>query len=325
MQESLQSIVDIAGCYRQGELGFQFDTNHVQRWVNQFDQNIQKILLDELAYVLNQTYISRKKMKAFLLSFFNALQTDDSKCEAWKNIHLLNIQGRGNSQQEMLELFNEVLYEECNGEVSVQDCKSLDAKAYVYLDDFIFTGLRLRTDLENWVVNQAPNDISLYVFTYGTYAGSWSNKNSLEQTIEQTGKNINLQFINKVNFENRRTYSSTSDVLWPSRTPNDNQVQCFENQLTRAPHKRQPIPLTNSIFSSGAGRELLEQQFLIKGVDIINRSRNFGAAHKPLGFLGFDSFGFGAMHLTYRNCPNNTPLALWASEPWYPLFPRKTN
>lgn len=325
MQESLQRIVDIAGCYRQGELEFQFDTNHVERWVNQFDHSARKALLDELVYVLERTYVSREKMRVFLLWLFNALRTEDSKCEAWKSIHLLNIQERGSSQQEMLGLFNEVLHKECNGVMSVQDCKSLDAKTYIYLDDFIFTGLRLKTDLENWVVNQAPNDISLYVITYGIYAGSWNNKNSLEQTIKQTGKNINLQFINELNLENRRTYSSISDVLWPSRTPNDNQVQSFENQLTRAPHKRQPISLTDSIFSSETGRDLLEQQFLIKGIDIINKSGNFRSVHKPLGFLGFDSFGFGAMHLTYRNCPNNAPLALWAADPWYPLFPRKTN
>lgn len=29
--------------------------------------------------------------------------------------------------------------------------------------------------------------------------------------------------------------------------------------------------------------------------------------------------------LTYRNCPNNAPLAFWVDAPWYPLFPRTTN
>ena len=38
-----------------------------------------------------------------------------------------------------------------------------------------------------------------------------------------------------------------------------------------------------------------------------------------------ESLGFGSLVVTFRNCPNNAPLALWAGDPWYPLFPRRTN
>jgi hypothetical protein len=37
------------------------------------------------------------------------------------------------------------------------------------------------------------------------------------------------------------------------------------------------------------------------------------------------TLGFGSLIVTYRNCPNNAPLALWVDHPWYPLFPRTTN
>lgn len=29
--------------------------------------------------------------------------------------------------------------------------------------------------------------------------------------------------------------------------------------------------------------------------------------------------------VTFRNCPNNCPLAFWVGDPWYPLFPRLNN
>lgn len=322
----MQKIVDIAGCYRKGELERPFDIDHIQRWVQQFDEGVQKPLLDELAYVLERTYIERVKMKAFLQQLFNAIESDDSKCDEWKNINLLQLQQRGNSQREMLALFDEVLHENCQGSVTVNDCNKTNVQTYIYLDDFIFTGFRLKTDLENWIINYAPQSINLYVITYGSYAGSWNNKQNIEGTIKQTGKNINLQFIEQIKIENRKTYSSSSDVLWPSGTPSDQGVIAFEAGLINKPYKRAPVTLNNDgIFSSETSRQLLEQQFLIKGVEIINASGNFPPAHKPLGFLGFDSFGFGAMHLTYRNCPNNAPLALWAGSPWYPLFPRKNN
>ena len=46
---------------------------------------------------------------------------------------------------------------------------------------------------------------------------------------------------------------------------------------------------------------------------------------RPLGNMVLKSLGFGSMIVTFRNCPNNTPLAFWAGDPWYPLFPRKVN
>lgn len=323
---AINKIIRIAGCYRAGETGIKFDEAHVYKWVKQFDENVRLPLLNELAYVLERTYITRQTMKSFLRNLFNAIKSNDSKCNAWKNINLLRIQHRGNSQSEMLSLFNEVLLEECHGTVTVDNCSASEATTYIYLDDFVFTGFRLKTDLENWLINEAPENINLYVVTYGSYLGFWNNKKSIEAVIDQLGKKINLQFIEAVKLENRKAYSSSSHVLWPSVTPNDVNVVNFEAGLPTQPHKRQSITLnSNNIFQSENGRHLLEQQFLIKGVEIIRLSGNFGSAHKPLGFIGYDSFGFGAMHLTYRNCPNNTPLALWAGYPWYPLFPRKTN
>lgn len=46
---------------------------------------------------------------------------------------------------------------------------------------------------------------------------------------------------------------------------------------------------------------------------------------RPLGNMVLETLGFGSMLVTFRNCPNNSPLALWAGDPWYPLFPRKVN
>jgi hypothetical protein len=46
---------------------------------------------------------------------------------------------------------------------------------------------------------------------------------------------------------------------------------------------------------------------------------------RPLGDMVLETLGFGSTFVTYRNCPNNTPLAFWAGDPWYPLFARKTN
>lgn len=82
----------------------------------------------------------------------------------------------------------------------------------------------------------------------------------------------------------------------------------------------------NSIFIDEENRCILEEQFVKAGLRILNTITNKGS-WKPLGLEGFDSYGFGSTIITYRNCPNIAPLALWwgdqtDSNSWYPLVPR---
>jgi hypothetical protein len=80
-----------------------------------------------------------------------------------------------------------------------------------------------------------------------------------------------------------------------------------------------------AIFSDDAGRQLLEQEFLKAGARIRMMCPNLNVNQRPLGNTLLDTLGFGSMIVTFRNCPNNAPLALWVGHPWYPLFPRATN
>jgi len=81
----------------------------------------------------------------------------------------------------------------------------------------------------------------------------------------------------------------------------------------------------NGIFSSDAGRQLLEEEFLKAGVRIRQMCPHLNQYQRPLGNMILDTLGFGSLIVTFRNCPNNAPLAFWAGDPWYPLFQRTTN
>ena len=71
---------------------------------------------------------------------------------------------------------------------------------------------------------------------------------------------------------------------------------------------------------------MLEQEFLKAGAKIkYELCPDLKENHWPLGYDVFKCVGFGSLLVTYRNCPNNCPLVLWAGAPWFPLFPRKTN
>ena len=84
-------------------------------------------------------------------------------------------------------------------------------------------------------------------------------------------------------------------------------------------------PGAAGLFSSDAAKILLEQEFLKAGVYIRNICPNLSAVQRPLGHMTLETLGFGSLIVTYRNCPNNAPLAFWVDTPWYPLFPRTTN
>ena len=96
--------------------------------------------------------------------------------------------------------------------------------------------------------------------------------------------------------------------------------------MTYKPHLRTPGQVGGKgIFSSDEARQLLEEEFLKAGVRIRQMCPNLNKYQRPLGNMLLETLGFGSLIVTFRNCPNNAPLALWAGDPWHPLFPRTTN
>ena len=124
-------------------------------------------------------------------------------------------------------------------------------------------------------------------------------------------------------------------MLWPASIPDDAALTAYIAEEQRFPFEpRQPgARWEHDVFSSEQGRQLLEREFLLAGMRIRSFCQNPNPAMRPLGFSAF-GVGFGSLIVTFRNCPNNSPLALWWGDPsalpnhpfsrWRPLFPRKT-
>lgn len=126
--------------------------------------------------------------------------------------------------------------------------------------------------------------------------------------------------------EDRKAYMANADVLRPTAIPADAATAEYVAGLKLDPVFRTPGQVgALGFFSSETGRFLLEQQFLVSGVQVRAVCPHLNAYMRPLGNSVMGTTGFGSMIVTYRNCPNNAPLVLWAGDPWYPLFPRKTN
>ena len=311
--------------YRAAELAAP-TPDHVDRWVSQFDQDVQLLLLREMDHVLKQTYFSRKRMTTFLGGLLHTKKlAGTDPCTFWKDVRFLEIQEDGNSQREMLALFGKLLEEECGFEIA--ECGKKPS-CYLYLDDGIFTGNRVRRDLEKWIQSDdAPDDAKLHIVSIAQHSGGKYYANGrIGKVLTASKKSFDITWWRAIELEDRKAFTKESDVLRPTCIPDDAEVQEYVDGMHYKPYLRTPGSVGGKkIFSSDAGRQVLEQEFLKAGVKIREMCPHLGDTQRPLGHVTLETLGFGSLVVTFRNCPNNAPLALWVGDPWYPLFPRITN
>jgi hypothetical protein len=327
--ELVQSICDQVHDYREGAIPRR-TPEVVERWVRQFPDGVQDGILFEMDRLLDQTYISRKSMDAFL----QGLTKNEKLCGAdpeafWKGANLLDIQKGGNSQSDMLEMFGGI-FEKVFG--SAIDRSGSKDGPFIYLDDAVFSGRRVVHDLSGWIEGIAPSKFTLHIIAAVLYQGGiyYVNKR-LAELEAKTGKKVSVTWWRILELENRRYYKNASDVYWPTAAPTGPLGDAYVKYMTEQEPKYQ-VELrqsgsvgTKALFSSDQNRILLEQQFLSAGLEIRKKCPNLHESLRPLGSSSLKTFGFGSTLVTFRNCPNNCPLVYWVDAPWYPLFPRSTN
>lgn len=320
----LASIANRIQDYRGGSLP-QPVPDHVERWVQQFDAAVQLPILQEIDHVLKKIYFSKEDVAKFLRVVVRTQKlTGDRPDRFWRSASFLDIQGGGSSQTDMLALFSEQLQGEYG--FGIDECGQ-DDQVFIYLDDGIFTGNRVRRDLENWIRDHAPAQAKVHVICIAEHSGGRYYANTKIQEVNRaSGKNVDITWWHAIVLEDRRNYSATSDVLRPTAIPNDPAVQAYVAAMRYQPTLRTAgNPGTANLFSSDAAKILLEQELLKAGVRIRQICPNLGDTQRPLGHMTLETLGFGSLIVTFRNCPNNAPLAFWVDAPWYPLFPRTTN
>lgn len=321
----IESVVEVISDYRQGEIDPP-TPEHVERWINQFDKAVRAPILAELGHVLRQTYVPRATAERRLTSIIESTKlTGKDRCSFWKSANFMDIQLGGNSQHEMLDIFSPRLAGSCG--FGVDDCGSTSG-VYIYLDDISFSGYRVLNDLQEWMRTDAPPsaEVHIVVLAYHTY-GQYQANDKLIKAASAAGKKIKFHWWTFREVEDQKRHMYASEVLRPTEIPNDPLARAYVSGIKSAGYDvilRKPGGPSN-VFSSEAGRHLLEQEFLRKGLEIRKLCPNLPKTHHPLGYSRLQTLGFGALHVTFRNCANNCPLVFWVDAPWYPLFPRKNN
>jgi len=322
--KSRAELAAIIGDYRAGEIEPP-DAAHVDRWVSQFPADVRDAIVDEMIHVMSRTYFSRANFQTFIDSMVvNSNFAGNDPAAFWKGVQVLDLQTAGNSQKDMIALLDESLQRQCG--IALAQCGA-QPHTYIYLDDALFSGGRIRNDLVNWVKKFSPGQAKVAVLVIAHHRlGQWYSSKKIEEAALDAGKTIDIKWWRAIEIEDRKAYTINSDVLRPTGIPDDPATQTYIAEMDQSPIVRDvggSSPL--GVFSGEAGRHLLEQQFLTAGVRIRTQCPNLPWTMRPLGATLFSSFGFGSTIVTYRNCPNNAPLVFWVGHPWYPLFPRITN
>lgn len=338
MNEFIESISNKISDYRNGEIG-PMNAKHVKRWINQFQQAEQKAILEEIDHLLDQCYLSKEDARAFLRGFVTAESAfGQSPASTLRNIAFLDIQTRGSSQREMLELMEEILEEEFQLPLS----RETSTNTFLYVDDCIYTGNRLRYDVVDWIQNLAPNNATLIVYHYAHFSQGFKYA---QRHIRQAAraKNIKVKYWYTIEFNN--SYYGPIEFCYPKDLQHDPSVysyfndvneRCITNGYRQISFRSNNQPTEETFFSHANNRDTLEKAFLREGTKLVHAANNPSTSMRPLGFQKLESLGFGALFFTYRNVANNCPLVLWYGDPdhydpphpfsqWYPLFPRKSN
>lgn len=323
-EQLLESIANTIVDYRVEEIP-RPSPRHVDRWIKQFSSEVQSPMLRELDHVLKRTYFPRASVEQHLSNMLNSEKlTGSTPYLFWQGIKFLNIQGGGNSQRFMLVMLDEILKRSYG--FGIDDCGH-DPQAYFYLDDILFSGNRIKNDLTAWINTEAPDEATVFVFTIAQHSGGYYYAaNGIKKAAKAANKRITLQWWRVIEFEDRKAGVNDSDVLRPTELPDDEPTRAYVASLKYPQTMRTPPGLgRNAVFSSETGRHVLEQELLKAGVRIRSTSPYLNEYQRPLGNMVLETLGFGSLAVTFRNCPNNCPLAFWVGHPWYPLFPRKTN
>lgn len=347
-------IANIIKNYRSEE-SIRFNKEHVHKWVSQFEPESQEIILLETLHIFKKYYFNKNQIKEFFVDVLNyLLKKYKFRCleELLENTYFINIQEQGKSQSNFLNLLYELLKEKYD--INVKKSEINNQKLFIYVDDGLYTGSTIRKDMKQcskFIQSGVKIEI-FYLFSYEN--GLDYSKKEINKFYRHT--NVNIEFNSYIKLHNDKeikkisdnaiTYDSDFQCLWPSfelcKLPiveqyiqklneiNGKKIPCIHRFST---YNQFPINYTKGIFSSIYNRNVVEKEFLLKGISIIQNLKNHKGLY-PLGYNNAISLGFGSFCATDFNISNTCPVVLWwgnvnktgdALDCWYPLLPRKIN
>lgn len=331
---NISKLANIVGGYRQDELKSRTDEERIANWLAQFDERAQDVIIEETAHVFGRLYYDWEKIDRFLESIIQRLLERSDGNGNLDDYCFYDAQKEGLSQTKLVSRLLELAGQ--NHGLLLDRTPSERKTKFVYIDDGLFTGSHLVKDFRALLKNLPENSTFEAVFIFGYISGIKYAREELRKLAKS--KSIGIVIIAKEKMNNR-IYSPflgdgiirLQDWLWPDdSSEREPSVERYASTLDGHGYpifRDKALSDLSQIFSSEGNREILEREFLLKGIEILSSIEN-SKGLRPLGYSPYDSLGFGAFCASDINVPNTCPLALWWSLPvngkdWVPLFPRR--
>lgn len=335
-----EALLRVAGDYQARCPSIRLSEQRVVNWLSQFPESERQPLLAETLHVLTSTYISQHSARTLLARFVDRYLFHESTVSRFREqevarTHFLRTQPRASSQDDLLRLLDDVLD---NRRVKRRPRMEMAAAPtrFVYLDDGLFTGYTAAREIlgsarQHGCIREMTPDSELWIVVLGFHREGWTFlRNALSGPLSEQRVVLRGPFHH---LELHGRHLGGRDVFWPTAEGvtklEDDAVSAYVEARKRELAARAPrVPLLRrpakksapGCFSSSARRDLLERRLLQLGVRIHTTSSVLRTEDRPLGFERLISLGFGSPLVTYRNAPNNSPLA-WHSGP-RALLPR---
>lgn len=359
-ERTIKRVFSILKDYRSDENNesVKIKEDDIMTWICQFDENERLIILQEMENIFKHRYCSKEKM----INFLSSTIIDLAKKNGYSDIAsflkvttFLNLQPQGKSQGVILDHLNNLLKQKYN--LTINDCGKQRTLFCIYIDDILCTGLTLVNDIIEWskqknqhgLINKVlveNEEIKLF-FVY-----AFSHNYNYQKKIHEMRRKISKKFsdacelISMIQVENSIDNDSALDLIFPVEDKEQNLFGNTQNDLIYNykqsviknvdKHTKQyntnsldefyrpkNLPFFELFFSNENNREVIENAFLVKGIEILNKVKAPNKNMRPLGYSlpSLKNFGFGALCFTWRNIPNNAPLVLWYSYGGFtPLF-----
>lgn len=336
MMDKLLNIVHETIKDYRNDTGIQITKDDINSWLAQFSHP--DIILSELAHILPKVYLSKKEAREYLKEILEMLQTKynyKNISDLIANSNLVDVQAEHKSQSVIIEMVKVILKDDYD--VDLGKTNDVSKKHIIYLDDVLATGktfFRETKELlshdnlyEDVLTNKKTFDAVFFcVHQLGKGNVEWRLMKCFDDKIK-TKISINSGFFieNQAKWRNQKL-----NFIFPTPQNNERQYEFLskiDTTNTIPAYRSLGLPDPETFFSSSANRDLLEKEFLAKGLDIIDMiTSEPNASIRPLGYTvqSHKTFGLGTMFFTWRNISNTCPLVFWWEVPghnWKPLFP----
>jgi len=293
----LQSLAQTIADYRYSEIP-PMSTRHVENWLNQFDTEDQPVILAEMDTLMMRFYFSRYRIKECLSSFLkNDVIGFENPTKVLSHTRFLQVQRQGNSQQALLVIMDEILASDYG--IRLSSCGVDHVQVYVYIDDCLYTGSRIRYDLTQgddapaWIPKEAPPNCTLIVYNIGVHLFGMNYVDPLIRSAARE-KGISVSRKYSMLIDNRRTATTELAFLWPEQIVDDQAVHSYTTELvafltekgwpTNSLFRPVAIPGEEMLFSSSHARQVVERAFLKKGIQLATAGHQKAESIRPLGF-----------------------------------------